>query len=71
MSEDFSWSKGAGKGRTYKQPTIVTSFGRSFMSDLGEFGRGLWSPQIETFEREGQLVIRADLPGALERRCER
>jgi HSP20 family protein len=33
------------------------------MSDFGEFGRGLWSPQIETFEREGQLVIRADLPG--------
>ena len=37
--------------------------GRGFMSDLGEFGQGLWSPQIETFEREGQLVIRADLPG--------
>ncbi|HEX7772849.1 MAG TPA: hypothetical protein VF435_10550, partial [Pyrinomonadaceae bacterium] len=34
--------------------------GRGFMSDLGEFGQGLWSPQIETFEREGQLVIRAD-----------
>ena len=42
--------------------------GRGFMSgglmsDMDEFGRGLWSPQIETFEREGQLVIRADLPG--------
>ena len=23
----------------------------------------VWSPQIETFEREGQLVVRADLPG--------
>jgi HSP20 family protein len=42
---------------------LTPSFGRGSMSDFGEFGRGLWSPQIETFEREGQLVIRADLPG--------
>ena len=42
---------------------LTPSLGRGFMSDVGEFGRGLWSPQIETFEREGQLVIRADLPG--------
>jgi len=42
---------------------LMPSFGRGFSSDLGEFGQGLWSPQIETFEREGQLVIRADLPG--------
>ena len=27
------------------------------------FGLGAWSPQVEIFEREGQLVIRADLPG--------
>jgi HSP20 family protein len=42
---------------------LTHGFGRGLMSDMGEFGRGLWSPQIETFEREGQLVIRADLPG--------
>jgi HSP20 family protein len=42
---------------------LTSGFGRSLMSDIGEFERGLWSPQIETFEREGQLVIRADLPG--------
>jgi len=42
---------------------LMPSFGRGSMSDFGAFGRGLWSPQIETFEREGQLVIRADLPG--------
>jgi len=42
---------------------LTRGSGRGFMSDMGEFGRGLWSPQIETFEREGQLVIRADLPG--------
>ena len=23
----------------------------------------MWSPQVEVFEREGQLVLRADLPG--------
>jgi HSP20 family protein len=26
-------------------------------------GARLWSPQIETFERQGELVVRADLPG--------
>jgi len=26
-------------------------------------GLGLWAPQVEVFEREGQMVIRADLPG--------
>lgn len=26
-------------------------------------GVGMWSPQIEMFEREGQLVVHADLPG--------
>ena len=40
------------------------SFRRDFFPrSLGEFRQSLWSPQIETFEREGQLVIRADLPG--------
>ncbi|MFB3902772.1 MAG: Hsp20/alpha crystallin family protein [Acidobacteriota bacterium] len=24
---------------------------------------GIWAPQIEAFEREGQFVVRADLPG--------
>lgn len=53
LFEDF------GFGSHWRTPSV----GRGFMSDLGEFGQGLWSPQIETFEREGQLVIRADLPG--------
>jgi len=39
------------------------TFGHGLTSGRGEFGRGLWSPQVETFERQGQLVIRADLPG--------
>jgi HSP20 family protein len=29
----------------------------------GETGIGFWSPEIEVLEREGQLVVRADLPG--------
>lgn len=45
-----------GFGRDWLTP----SFGsRSF----GEFGNTVWSPQIEMFERDGQLVVRADLPG--------
>ena len=43
---------------------LGSSYGRDFFpTSLGEFRQSLWSPQIETFEREGQLVIRADLPG--------
>jgi HSP20 family protein len=54
------------------------SFMRRFGEDMeqlfedfglgGTMSRGLnqiaaWAPQVEVFEREGQLVIRADLPG--------
>src|ERR1700730_7513881 len=30
---------------------------------LSNIGTGMWSPQIEVFERDNQLVVRADLPG--------
>lgn len=43
--------------------SLMPSFARGFATNLGEFGQSLWSPQVETFEREGELVIRADLPG--------
>lgn len=26
-------------------------------------GEGLWAPEVEMFERDGELVVRADLPG--------
>ena len=46
------------------------SFGGSLASGVGrEFGRladlegSMWLPQVETFEREGKLIVRADLPG--------
>lgn len=35
---------------------LVPSLGRGF-------DQALWSPQVEMFEREDQLVVRADLPG--------
>src|SRR5918999_743928 len=45
-------------------------FGGSLASGVGrEFGRltdlegSMWLPQVETFEREGKLIVRADLPG--------
>jgi HSP20 family protein len=30
---------------------------------FAEGGQAAWSPQIEVFEREGQIIVRADLPG--------
>ena len=46
------------------------SFGGSLASGVGhEFGRladlegAMWLPQVEAFEREGNLIVRADLPG--------
>src|SRR5437879_5250108 len=45
-------------------------FGRSLASGLGgEIARladlegSMWSPQVEAFERDGKLIVRADLPG--------
>jgi len=54
LFEDF----GFGRGR------LAPSFGRDFFpAGFGEFGQTAWSPQVEVFEREGRLVVRADLPG--------
>lgn len=36
----------------------------SFAPRYGETAeRGVWAPQIDVFERDGQLVVHADLPG--------
>lgn len=37
-------------------------FGRGFAT-LARTGEEIWSPQIEVLERNGKLVVRADLPG--------
>jgi HSP20 family protein len=44
---------------------LFGDFGLGLGADLPieRLGRGLWSPQVEVFEREGNLVVRADLPG--------
>lgn len=38
---------------------------RVFSGDFGDFGRGtgVWSPPIEVSEREGKLIVHAELPG--------
>jgi len=39
-----------------------SGFGGSLMP-RSEFGQAAWAPQIEMFERDNKLVVRADLPG--------
>jgi HSP20 family protein len=41
--------------------TGLTSTARP--SRLGSLSTRAWAPQLEVFERQGQLVVRADLPG--------
>ena len=54
LFEDFGFRSG----------WLAPSFGRDFFPvGFGDFGQTAWSPQVEVFEREGQLVVRADLPG--------
>jgi HSP20 family protein len=54
LFEDFGFGRG----------WLAPSFGRDFFpAGFGDFGQTAWSPQVEVFEREGQLVVRADLPG--------
>jgi HSP20 family protein len=41
-------------------------FGRDWLSpvlDRAQLPSGLWSPQVEMFERDNHLLLRADLPG--------
>jgi len=40
-------------------------FGGGWLAPIlkGQFGDSLWTPQIEMLERNGELVVRADLPG--------
>ena len=57
---------------SHYEPTLMTRFANEIerlLDDFGlgqvwgELGRARWSPQIEVFERGGQFVVRADLPG--------
>lgn len=37
--------------------------GRGFIPRSGVLDEGLWSPQVDVLEKNGQLVVKADLPG--------
>jgi HSP20 family protein len=50
--EDF----GLGRG------LLAPRFGRGW-GEMGQSAMAAWSPQIEAFERGGQFIVRADLPG--------
>jgi HSP20 family protein len=41
---------------------LASGFGRE-LGKLAELEASMWSPQVEAFEREGKLIVRADLPG--------
>ena len=41
---------------------LVSGFGREF-GRLSDLEKSMWLPQVEAFEREGKLIVRADLPG--------
>ncbi|HEY3025562.1 MAG TPA: Hsp20/alpha crystallin family protein [Pyrinomonadaceae bacterium] len=41
---------------------MTSAFGRDF-SALADLEGLMWSPQVEAFERDGKLIVRADLPG--------
>jgi HSP20 family protein len=55
--------------------TVMKQFGEEMQRLFGDFGKGwsnsigrelgldVWTPQVEMFERKGELVVRADLPG--------
>jgi HSP20 family protein len=51
--EDF------GTGRGLLSPF---GMGREMQRGLG-FGQALWVPEVEVFQRDNELIIRADLPG--------
>lgn len=45
---------------------LFDAFGKGgglFSSHFGRSGEGRWSPEIELYERDNQLVVCADLPG--------
>jgi HSP20 family protein len=52
LFDDFGVSRG------WNMPTFEGGLDR-----LRSLGSSIWSPQIEVFERDNQLIIRADLPG--------
>lgn len=56
LFEDFGLEAG------WLMPRLLTRGGR-LLGRKAEFAPAEWTPRIEVYEREGQLVVRADLPG--------
>jgi HSP20 family protein len=50
----------AGHGRGWLRPSSRYGVATQGLRELNDV---IWSPEIEVFERAGQLVVRADLPG--------
>lgn len=48
------------EGFNLKSDLLATPLGRQLSQ---QFGQGRWSPQTEMVERDGRLIVRADLPG--------
>src|SRR5262245_3610764 len=42
---------------------LFEDFGLGLGRVWGEIGRAEWAPQIEVFERGGEFIVRAELPG--------
>jgi HSP20 family protein len=60
MMEDMDRMFGGGFGL----PSLFEDMGPlGTRSSLGAFGEGTWAPQIEVLEHDGNLLVRADLPG--------
>jgi HSP20 family protein len=56
LFEDFGLEAG------WLMPRLFTR-GRKVLGRKAELAPAEWTPRIEVFEREGQFVVRADLPG--------
>ena len=56
LFEDFGLEAG------WFMPRLLTR-GRRFLGHKAEHAPAEWTPRIEVFEREGQFVVHADLPG--------
>lgn len=44
-------------------PSLFETFPTRSTETLGPLAQAGWSPQVEMFEKDGNLVVRADLPG--------
>lgn len=65
MAEDMdqlfeNFGLGRGLGLTSRFPTML---GGGLWDDLGSMSQSSWTPQIETFRRGNNIVVRADIPG--------